>query len=480
MARPRKGRTQSSATRREFLQTSAAISGGFFIANSYAAEPSKSANGRVRLGCIGVGGKGGSDTDQAAELCDLVALCDCDEGTLNGKAEKHADRKPQLFTDFRKMFDEVGKSIDAVTISTPDHTHAPAAMRAMRMGIHCYVQKPLSHTVFEARVMRELAAEKKLSTQMGNQGSAENGMREAIEVLQSGAIGPIREAHIWTNRPVWLQAPDVMARPDYTDEVPKSLDWEAFIGPAPMRPFVAEYRDGAGAAGKGKKKAVYHPFQWRGWWDYGTGALGDMGCHTANMAFRALKLGAPMSIEAVAGHVNKETCPSFATVTYHFPAHGDMPACKVVWYEGKVPDKDGKLTKNLPPADLLQGENPPGSGSLLVGDKGTLYSPNDYGAAYVLLPKKEFVGYQKPAAVLPRNGRGDKGMKEEWINAIQGGPAPFSNFEVAGPLTEFILLGNVAIRTGKKLEWDGAACRVTNCSEAEEFIRKEYRKGWEL
>ncbi|MBA4016410.1 MAG: dehydrogenase [Pirellula sp.] len=477
MARPRKGRPQAAATRREFLQTSAVIGSGFFIANSLSAAPSKSPNERVRLACIGVGGKGGSDTDHAAELCDLVALCDCDENTLNGKAKKFEAQKPQLFTDFRKLFDEVGKSIDAVTVSTPDHTHAPAAMRALRMGIHTYVQKPLSQTVFEARIMRETAAEKKLATQMGNQGSAENGLREAVEVLQSGVIGPIREAHIWTNRPVWLQAPDVMARPDYTDEIPKTLNWEAFLGPAPMRPFVSQYRD---SDTKGKKKNVYHPFAWRGWWDFGTGALGDMGCHTANMAFRALKLGSPTSIEAQAGDVNKETCPSFATVTFQFPARGDLPPCKVVWYEGKVPGKDGKLVKNLPSAELLQGQEPPGSGSLLVGDKGTLYSPNDYGAAYVLFPKKEFVGYKPPQPTIPRNGKGDKGMKEEWVAAIQGGPAPYSNFDVAGMLTEFILLGNVAIRTGKKLEWDGPACRVTNCSEAEEFIRKEYRKGWEL
>lgn len=477
MARPRKGRTQAAATRREFLQTSAAVGAGFFVANSYAAEPSKSPNERVRLACIGVGGKGGSDTDQAAELCDLVALCDCDENTLNGKAKKFDAQKPKLFTDFRKLFDEVGKSIDAVTVSTPDHTHAPAAMRALRMGIHTYVQKPLSHTVFEARIMRETAAEKKLATQMGNQGSAENGLREAVEVLQSGVIGPIREAHIWTNRPIWPQAPDVVARPDYTDAIPKTLNWDAFLGPAPMRPFVSEYRN---ADPKAKRKSVYHPFAWRGWWDFGTGALGDMGCHTANMAFRAMKLGSPTSIEAQAGDMNKETCPSFATVTYQFPARGDLPPCKVVWYEGKVPDKDGKLVKNLPSAELLQGQEPPGSGLLLVGDKGTLYSPNDYGAAYVLFPKKEFVDFKPPKPTIPRNGKGDKGMKEEWIAAIQGGPAPYSNFDVAGMLTEFILLGNVAIRTGKKLEWDGAACRVTNCSEAEEFVRKEYRKGWEL
>lgn len=481
MASPSQGRPASGSTRREFLQSSAGIGAGFFIANSYAPAASKMANGRVRLACIGVGGKGGSDTDQAVSLCDLVALCDCDENTLNGKAKQHEKFKPKLYTDFRKLFDELGKSIDAVTVSTPDHTHAPAAMRALRSGIHTYVQKPLSHTVFEARIMRETAAAKNLSTQMGNQGSAEDGIREAIEVLQSGAIGPIREAHIWTNRPIWKQAPDVVARPDYSDEIPKTLNWDAFLGPAPERPFVSTYRDGD-PKDKSKRKNVYHPFAWRGWWDFGTGALGDMGCHTANMAFRALKLEYPTTIEAEAGDVNSETCPSFATVTFNFPARGDLPPCKVVWYEGKVPGKNGELLKNLPHPDLLHGETPPGSGSLLVGDKGTLYSPNDYGAAYVLLPKKQFVGYMPPAPVIPRNPEGnrDQAMKNEWIAAIQGGPKPYSNFDVAGLLTEFILLGNVAIRTGKKLEWDGPNCKVINVSEADQYVRKEYRKGWEL
>jgi hypothetical protein len=199
------------------------------------------------------------------------------------------------------------------------------------------------------------------------------------------------------------------------------------------------------------------------------------------MAFRALKLEYPTSVEAKAGHVNEETCPSYATVTYQFPARGDMPACKVVWYEGKVPTGKGdETTKNLPPAELLYGQTPPGSGSLIVGDKGTLYSPNDYGAAYKLYPEKDFSGFTAPSPTLPRNGGGDKGMKKEWVEAIKGGPKPFSNFDVAGLLTEFILLGNVAIRTGKKLDWDGEACKVTNCPEAEQYVRKAYRKGWEL
>jgi predicted dehydrogenase len=465
MARPRKRQP-----RRDFLKTSAVLGGGYFIAPAVAwsapetptLPPRRSANEAVRLACIGVGGKGGSDTDQAAALCDVVALCDCDANTLGKKAEKFEGAKK--YSDFRKLFDEVGKNIDAVTISTPDHTHAPAAMRALRQGIATYVQKPLTHTVFEARQLRTIANEKKIATQMGNQGSAADGIREAIEVLQSGAIGPIREAHIWTNRPIWPQAPQVMSRPEGEDPVPDSLNWDAFLGPAPMRPY---------------KAGVYHPFKWRGWWDFGTGALGDMGCHTANMAFRALKLGYPTTIEAKAGDVNDETCPGVATVTFEFPAREDMPPCKVVWYEGKVPDLKGELVKNLPPEELLQGRKPTNSGSLIVGDKGTLYSPDDYGAKYEFLGTG-FEDYKPPKPTLPRIGGGDPAMKKEWIEAIRGGPKPYSNFDVAGLLTEFILLGNVAIRTGKKLEWDGPNCQVTNCPEAARFVNKEYRKGWEL
>jgi hypothetical protein len=205
-----------------------------------------------------------------------------------------------------------------------------------------------------------------------------------------------------------------------------------------------------------------------------------MGCHTANMAFMALKLGYPSTIEAVAGDINNETCPSFATVTFQFPARGDMPPCKVVWYEGKVPSKSGELVKNLPPAELLYGQTPPGSGSLLVGDKGTLYSPNDYGAAWKLCPEKDFAGYEPPKPWLPRNNKGDGGMKAEWAAAIKGGAPAMSNFDYAGMLTEFILLGNVAARTGKKIEWDGPNCRATNCPEAEAFIKRDYRSGWTL
>jgi predicted dehydrogenase len=452
--------------RREFFKQTAAAGIGFWVAGGLSAAPQSinSPNEKLNFACIGVGGKGSSDTDQAANYGNIVALCDIDDHTLDRKAEKFP--KAKKYNDFRKMLDEMGKQIDAVTVSTPDHTHAPASIMAMRMGKPVYCQKPLTHSVYEARLMRDTAAQYRVATQMGNQGTAENGLRRAVEIIQAGVIGPVREAHVWTNRPVWPQAPDVTSRPP-AEQPPSHVHWDLWLGPAPERPYNGTKQKNG--------HPPYHDFNWRGWWDFGTGALGDMGCHTANMAFMALKLGYPTSVYGECGDLNPETYPSWATVQLEFPARGDMPPVKFFWYEGK---KNGK--KNLPPAELLKGETPPGSGSLLVGDKGILYSPNDYGATYKLLPEKDFEDYKGPPETLPRNGKGDDGMKAEWVAAIKGGPPALSNFNYAGLLTETILLGNVALRAGKKLEWDGIRLRASNCPEADQYIKREYRKGWEL
>lgn len=453
--------------RRQFIQQTGLTGLGFWVAGGLTPAFSKSANEKLNIAGIGVGGKGSSDVDGAAKVGNIVALCDIDDNVLDRKInqkDKKTGEQPYLkakkYNDFRKMLDEMGKSIDAVTVSTPDHTHAVAAMMAIKMGKHVYCQKPLTHTVREARALREAARQYKVCTQMGNQGSAENGLREAVEVVQAGAIGPVTEAHVWTNRPIWPQAPKLTKRPD-TKPVPKHVHWDVWLGPAAERP----YADG------------YHPFAWRGFWDFGTGALGDMACHTANMAFRALKLAYPTSISAENGEVNPETYPGWATITFQFPARGDLPPVKLVWYEGH---RDGK--KNLPSQELLHGENPPDSGSLLVGAKGTLYSPNDYGAQYVLLPRTAFADYKKPEKRLPRNGRGDNGMKEEWARAIMENKPEiaYSNFDIAALLTETILLGNVAMRAGKKLEWDGENMKFTNAPDAEKFLHFEYRNGWTL
>ena len=456
---------QRRTNRREFLKQTSLAGAGFWVAGGIALAESKSANEKLNIACIGVGGKGSSDTDQAALVGNIVALCDIDDKHLEPKVKKFPEAK--VYNDFRRMFDEMGKQIDAVTVSTPDHTHAVASLTAMLLGKHVYCQKPLTHTVHEARLMRETAARKKVCTQMGNQGTAGNGLREAVEVIQAGGIGPVREAHVWTNRPIWPQAPQVRERPQ-SAPVPPHVHWDLFLGPAAKREY-AVYPNG---------KPAYHPFNWRGWWDFGTGALGDMACHTANMAFMALKLGYPTSVFSENEEVNTETYPGWATITWEFPARGDMPAVKLFWYEGK---KNGE--KNLPPKELFKGQNPPGSGSLLVGDKGILYSPDDYGARYMLLPKESFTGHQKPEPRLPRNGMGDPGMKQEWARAIKSGKPELamSNFNYAAMLTETILLGNIAMRfRGQKLAWDGPGLKFTNVSEANQYVRVPYRKGWEL
>ena len=455
--------------RRLFLGGSAATLGYFMMADAWSAvRAADNPSGKIRVAGIGVGGKGGSDVDGAARVMDVVALCDCDEGTLAKKAAGH--KGAATFTDMRKLFDDgVEKTFDAITVSTPDHTHTWPSIMAMRLKKHVYCQKPLTHSVFEARLMRETAKKYGVCGQMGNQGSAENGLRRAVELVQEGILGNIKEIHVWTNRPIWPQAPGVMKRPN-EEPIPKNVNWEAFIGPAPMRPYA-----------KG-----YHPFAWRGWLDFGTGALGDMACHTANMAFRAAELASPTVIEADATDVNDETFPSSARIRYEYPSRGDKPhqsALTFWWYEGK---RDGK--KVLPPEELLKKVNPTGkklsdSGSIIVGDKAILFSPDDYGAAFkILAGDEELAAGDRTPKVLPINGKRDDGMKEEWARAIREGKPEiaYSNFGIAGMLTEAILLGNVAVRAGRKLEFDAAKLTCTNCKEADKFIRREYRRGWEL
>jgi predicted dehydrogenase len=446
--------------RRQFLQQSALAGLGFWVAGGVSGAEEK-ASEKLNIACIGVGGKGGSDTDHAGVVGNVVALCDADEGTLDGKARKFP--KAKKYTDFRKLLEEMEKNIDAVTVSTPDHTHAPAAIMAMKMGKHVYCQKPLTHSVFEARKMREAAREYKVCTQMGNQGTATTGLREAVEIVQSGALGKVKEVHVWTDRPreFWKQAPKVTKRPK-SEKPPKQLKWDLWLGPAPYR----DYAPG------------YHPMAWRGWWDFGTGALGDMACHTCNMPYMALKLGLPSSIVAESGEVNPETYPEWATIVFEFPARGDLPAVKLTWYEGS---KGGKRT--FPPKELLHGLKFTNSGSLLVGDKGTLYSRGDYGDHRVLLPEKDFKDYEKPKARLSRHtGDSDLNQKREWVAAIKkkDPKVALSNFDYAAMLTESILLGNVAIRAGEKLEYDGKEGKITNVKDANKYLSRKYREGWKL
>jgi predicted dehydrogenase len=460
-----------SASRREFIEAAALIGVGVWSSRSVAAPRFQN---KLRFACIGVGGKGSSDADNVAELGDVVAICDVDDNTLHEKAKKGKFSKAEKFNDFRKMLEKLGDSIDAVTVSTPDHTHAVASLMAMRMGKHVYCQKPLTRTVYEARLMRTTAKEKNVCTQMGNQGTAEDGVRQAAEIIQSGAIGPVKAIHVWTNRPIWPQAPDVTARPAKVDRVPKHLHWQEWLGPAPFRPYAEK---------------VYHSFNWRGWWDFGTGAMGDMACHTANMAFMACKLYEtfPTKVKAASGKINAETFPEWARITYEYPARGDMPPCTLTWYEGKEGGQNSKGKRILPPKELLDqvlkpGEKLAGSGSIIVGEKGILFSPNDYGAKFRLLPEEKFSGYQPPPPTLPRNGQGDLGMKKEWVEAIKAGKPSIalSNFDYAAALTENMLVGNIAVRLGKELDWDGPNMKATNCPEADQFIKQEARTGWTI
>jgi predicted dehydrogenase len=483
--------------RRTFLKT-ATLAGGAVVFGVPTLLRGQNLNSKLNIAAIGAGGKGASDTDHCATE-NIVALCDVDSAHCAGQVKKYPGAK--FYRDFRKMFDEMGKGIDAVTVSTPDHFHAIAESAAMRLGKHVYGQKPLAQTVYEARYLRDLAHETGVVTQMGNQGSAADGLRRAVECVHAGIIGPVREVYVWTNRPIWPQG---IGRPDGSDPVPETLDWDIWLGPAPARPY---------------KKGVYNPFNWRGWLDFGTGALGDMACHTVNMPFRALGLGYPTEIEATAiTGINQETYPLASKIRFQFPARKiSVPAANKTffhkhdslslepvtlwWNDGGQPvaDQPGRHDgSNKPPqeitADIAEmfGEVP-GSGCLLVGDKGKIFSPDDYGEQFFirLNDEKKFTHYKKYAAVtaipesLPRNlfkGDNDHRQHQEWIAAIKEGKPElcYSRFAVGAQLTEIMLLGCVALRAGQKIEWDGPAMRATNCPAAAQFVKRDNRAGWVL
>ena len=458
----------SYLSRRQFVRRTSLAAGAAAFTFPYIGRV-LGANDRINIACIGVGGKGDSDSNAAAECGgNIVAICDVDQNTLEKKGKQFAQAK--RFQDYRKLLDQMGKDIDAVTVSTPDHNHGVAAMRAMKMGKHCFCQKPLTQTVYEARAMRQLAAEKKLATQMGNQGSAESGLRRAVEVVQAGVIGKPLELHVWTNRPVWPQGLD---RPAGSDPVPPNLDWDCWLGPAALRPY---------------KKDVYHTFNWRGWYDFGTGALGDMACHTVNMPFRALKLGYPSVVECeIDSRVYPETFPLTSRIRFEFPEREGLPPLKFWWYDG---NPSNSLKPLRPEADVTKeivatmGALPV-AGALIVGDKGKLFSPDDYGARFFVAMKgqEEMVAGDKHEAckavpqIIPRS----PGHMQEWFRMMKDGTPAYSNFDVAAYLTEIILLGCVALRVGegRRMDWDGPNMKSTNLPEAAQFVRRNNRKGWE-
>ena len=444
--------SDNRVSRRMFLFSTAVMAAGCATGRGkkYSAPRKISANDKLNIAGIGVGGKGSSDVDGAAEGNNIVALCDVDWARAAGTFKKYPNAKQ--YKDFREMLEKEYKNIDAVTISTPDHMHAPAAVAAMELGKHVYVQKPLTHDIFEARRLKALATQYKVASQMGNQGHAGEGVRRLMEWIASGVIGTVREAHIWTDRPIWPQG---VSRPKEVMPVPATLDWDLWLGTAPKRPY----------------NKAYAPFAWRGWWDFGCGALGDMACHIMDPAYMALKLGYPTSVEAVSEGNSEDCGPKWSIITYQFPARGDLPPVKLVWYDGKKqpprPEGVGADEK------LGDGDN----GTLFVGDKGML-ACGCYGDAPSLIPRSRMEDFKKPPKTIPNSA----GHYKEWTNACKGimpEKGGFcGNFDYAGPFTEMVLLGNLAVRAGKKIEYDSVNMKVTNCPEANKYLKREYRSGW--
>lgn len=484
----------SNLSRRQFLRF-ATLAGAATLAAPYVGRV-LGANERINIACIGVGGKGDSDTSSAYHHGgNIVALCDPDAGRLRGKHKQLQDRATKenrtfdakTFSDYRKLYDEVGKSIDAVTVSTPDHHHAVASVMAMRMGKHVYCQKPLCQNVTEARLMVKLAKEKNLATQMGNQGSANDALRRAVEIIQAGVIGNPTELHVWSNRPVWDQGIDRPAGSD--DAGADGLDWESWIGPAEMRPY---------------KKGVYHSFAWRGWYDFGTGALGDMACHMVNMPFRALKLGYANLIECEASsRYCSETFPLTSRIRFEFPEREGLPPLKFWWYDGNPDSRHGLYKKvggyirPLRPGPEVPGFNKvvemqggklTNQGTLVIGTKGVIFAPDDYAEKiYVSLnDEKEFVDGKKHEACInvPKTIPRSPGHDKEWFDAMKEGKPElaYSRFEIAGYLTESILLGCIALRVGvgKRMQWDGQNMQSPNLPDAAQFVTRKNRPGWEI
>ena len=462
-------------TRRQFLRATT-LSTVAFTALPGAVlglRGASAANEKLNLAGIGIGGQGGHDLSQM-ESENIVALCDVDKNHAAHIFKRYP--KAKQFTDYRRMLDEM-KEIDGVVIATPDHHHAFATMEAIKRGKHVYCEKPLTHSVWEARQVAQAARQAKVATQMGNQGQASEQTRRLCEYVWADAIGKVHEVHIWTDRPsrglfdvYWPQG---LARPKDTPPVPATLDWDLWLGPAPLRPY----------------NPAYLPFVWRGWWDFGTGALGDIGCHAMDPVFRALKLGAPLSVQAASTRVNEETFPLGSMVTWQFPGRSsvaqannrythslkgasaggiEMPPCKLVWYDGglRPPRPDGL------PDGTKMGDN----GRLLVGEKGFILNNTVFPAARA-----------KKAANIRSTIPRSPGHYQEWIAACKGGSPAGSNFDWAGPLAESVLLGNVALRvqlreelTLCKLLWDSQAFRFTNLADANCFLRRDYRAGWSL
>ncbi|MCX7887474.1 MAG: Gfo/Idh/MocA family oxidoreductase [Verrucomicrobiae bacterium] len=460
-----KRNSSSHVTRRRFLKTSAAawltlnIVPRHVLGGSRGAAPSA----KVNLAGIGVGGVGFGQLKSCEEAgFNIVALCDVDDVY----ARKAYDRWPRArrYRDFREMLDAEGDRIDAVYCGTPDHTHAVIVLAALRRKKHVCCVKPLTRTIEECRAVVAAAREAGVATQVTASPNTSETACRTCELIWAGAIGAVREVHIWSNRPLWPQG---MRRPPGEDPVPKTFDWDLWLGPAPWRPFKNEWPEDApellqvvGVRNrKPHSRGVYHPWNFRGWWDFGTGAFGDMGCHYLNTPYRALKLEHPVAVEATSTRLFEETAPLASIVTLDYPARGEMPPVRVVWYDGGLkPPRPKELNKPLPD-----------EGVLYIGDEGKMFTP-------AILSPERAKKFEDVPRTLPRRGN----IWAEWMEAIQGGEKAGCHFEWAGLLTEAVLLGNIAIRCGKRIEWDAASGRVTNVESANQLLRQAYRSGWAL
>ncbi len=445
--------SKQNMNRRSFLKQSAVAGAAAFAAP--AILRGQNLNEKLNIAIIGSGGRGGRNM-QSVETENIVALVDVNENNLGRAAERHPNAK--RYIDFRRLY-EHANDFDAVVVSTCEHTHAFATLPALQLGKHVYCEKPLTYNIWESRVIREAADKAGVATQMGTQIHAGDNYRRVVELIQSGSIGPVREAHVWVSRAWGWHASEAEAtaakdilfvqdRPKEADPIPAGLDWDLWLGPAPERPFSNVYFPGP---------------KWYRWWDFGNGTMSDLGSHRVDLAFWALQLQAPLTVEAEGPPVHPEIAPASMHVTYEYGQRGDLPPVTVHWYQGT--DKPALWTEGKIP----QWTN----GALFVGDDGMVLS--DY-HKHVLLPENKFEGFRRPDPFIPPS----LGQHEDWIHACKTGEPTLSNFEYAGWLTEANHLGNVAYRAGMKLEWDPENLKAKNTSTADPFIRRDYRPGWKL
>ncbi len=426
------------ANRREFLRTTGAITVASGVWSSTAVAQSKSANEKLNIACIGTANRAGEDI-KGVEGESIVALCDVDKNYLDAAASRF--KSARTYADYREMLEAEGDKIDAVVIGTTDHHHAPASLRAIKKGKHVYCEKPLTHTVREARIITEAAREKKVATQLGTQIHAGDNYRRVVEMIQAGTIGDITDVHVWVGKG-WGGG----ERPTVAEEPPKELSWDLWLGPAPVRPF---------ATGK------YHPANWRRWWDFGQGTLGDMGCHYMDLPFWALGIKNPKECEAEGPAVHPETCPLGLIVRYKFASPAGKSDINLTWYDGDKTPKE------------ISGQKVKSAGVFFIGTAGMMFA--DY-TSFRLFPAEKFTGFKPPEPTIPKS----IGHHAEWIKACKEGTTTTCNFDYSGPLTETVLLGNVAYRAGKKITWDAVNMKCPGTPDAEKFLTKSYRAGWEV